>query len=110
MLGDVHTCSMMKKQMRRFLISAVIAIAITAGLLCAIRIPSDGPNIFSLLCLPFYMVGVFFSDNVHQPDEIAAYVSMFLFFFGIAFAAQVVISRIRQRRATTKDNADHAAS
>lgn len=99
----------MKKRMSRILVSAAIAIAATAGLLFAIRIPSDGPSIFSMLILPFYMVGVVFSRNAHQPDTTATYISMFMFFFGIAFATQVIIARILQRRSTKTDNADHDA-
>jgi len=88
--------------MKRLLISILLAGAITAGLLAAAQLPSGGPTVVSLVILPFYMVGVLgvlFSHNAHQPNEIASYSSMFLFFFLISFGGQLVWSR---RRGATK--------
>ena len=76
----------MKNRLTRISISALVAAALMGGLLFAIRIPSRGPTIFSMLCLPFYMIGVLFSHSVHAPDEIATNTSMFLFFFVVAYA------------------------
>ncbi len=40
------------------------------------------------------MIGVFFSGNVHQPSEVGSFGSMFLFFFGAAYAAQMIWTKI----------------
>jgi hypothetical protein len=99
----------MKKRAIQFLVSAVLAGALTAGLLYAVSIPSKGPTIFSLLCLPFYMIGMHFSGSIHQPETIATFLSMFLFFFIITFGLIVVASKLFRRRTVSKNHADPAA-
>jgi hypothetical protein len=78
--------------MKRLLIAVLLAAALTAGLLALVELPSNGPTIFSLILLPFYMIGVLVSHNAHQPDEFACYASMFLFFFLVSLAGLAVWS------------------
>ena len=86
----------MKKRTKRFLISAVLAVVLTVGLLYLAHQPSNGPNIFTLSTLPFYMIGVLFSGNAHQPSEIPAYLSMYLFFFIIVYAGLFIWSKLKK--------------
>ena len=76
--------------MKRVLISLSLAAVLTAGLLAVTRLPSSGPAFFSLLLLPFYMIGVVVSHNAHQPNELACYASMLLFFFLVSLAGLAV--------------------
>ena len=76
--------------MKRLLIAIVLAAVLTAGLLALARLPASGPTVFSLLVLPFYMIGGMVSHNVHQPNEFACYASMFLFFFLVSLAGLAV--------------------
>jgi hypothetical protein len=55
----------MKKGTKRCLISAVVAVLFTVGLLYLATRPSDGPNIFTTAILPFWMIGSFFSGSIH---------------------------------------------
>jgi hypothetical protein len=84
----------MKKRTKRCLISSVLAAVLTVALLYLAHQPSSGPNIFTMSILPFYMVGVLFSGNAHLPSEIPAYLSMYLFFFVIVYAALFILSKI----------------
>ena len=72
--------------------------ALTAGLLYAVQQPSSGPTIFSFCVLPFYMFGVLLSGNVHQPNKLGSFGSMFLFFFAAAYAAQTIWTKIAKNR------------
>jgi len=82
--------------MKRLLISVLLAAGLTAGLFAMARVPSKGPTIFTLMILPFYMVGALVSHNAHQPDEIAGYASMFLFFLLISYGGLVAWSKWRR--------------
>jgi len=82
--------------MKRIAISLLIAAGLMAGFLALANRPSNGPNIFSVMEMPFYMVGALFSSNAHAPSEIACYSSMFLFFFFISFRAYVAWSNWRR--------------
>jgi glucan phosphoethanolaminetransferase (alkaline phosphatase superfamily) len=84
----------MKKCTKRCFISAVLAAVLMAGLLYLADQPSNGPNIFTTSVLPFYMIGVLFSGNAHEPSEIPTYISMYLFFFVIVYAALFIWSKI----------------
>lgn len=81
--------------MKRLLIAVFLAAGLTSGLVALARVPSDGPMVFSLLILPFYMFGVAVSHNAHQPNEIASFGSMFCCFFLLTFGGQVLWSRYR---------------
>ena len=83
--------------MKRCLVSALAAGVLTAGLIYAAQQPSNGPNVFSLCVFPFYMVGVLFSGNIHQPSPAGSVVSMFLFFFAVAYAAQMLWTKIAKK-------------
>jgi hypothetical protein len=85
----------MKKRKTRLLISAVVAALLMACLLYLAQQPSNGPNIFTMSVLPFYMVGVLFSSNAHQPSEIPAYLSMYLFFFATVYFVLWIWSLVR---------------
>jgi len=86
---------MMSQVAKRSLISTLLSVVLMALLLLGLRMPSNGPNIFSVFCLPFYMIGVLFTHNAHAPDDIVVYSSMFLFFFVITFIGQVLWSKRR---------------
>ena len=74
--------------MKRLLISVFVAAVLTVGVLTLVQRPANGPTIFSVLLLPFYMVGVLVSGNAHEPNELVCYLSMFLFFFVVSLAVQ----------------------
>jgi hypothetical protein len=84
------------------LISSVAAALLTASLLYLAHQPSNGPNIFTISVLPFYMIGVLFSGNLHQPSEIPAYLSMCLFFFAIVYSVLWIWSPVRNDKHDTQ--------
>src|SRR5262249_48919364 len=88
----------MNIHVRRCLIVVGISGLVSAGLLYAAQQPSSGPTVFSLCVLPFYMIGVIFSGDVHQPSEIGSFGSMFLFFFAAGYAAQIIWTKIAKKR------------
>ena len=88
----------MKKGTKIFLISAVLAALLTAGLLYLAQRPSNGPNVFTLSIVPFYMIGVWFSGNVHQPSTLPVYLSIYLFFLAPVYATLFVCSKIGEGR------------
>lgn len=69
-----------------------------ASLLYLAHQPSNGPNIFTMSVMPFYMVGVLFSGNAHQPSEIPAFISMYLFFFVFVYAALFLWSKTGRKQ------------
>jgi hypothetical protein len=71
----------MKKRTKGILICALLAVALEGGLLFAAHQPSNGPNIFTLCVVPFIMLTSAFSGSL---GEFVFYLSMFLFFFGVA--------------------------
>ena len=89
----------MKKRKTRLLVSAAMAGLLMASLLYLAHQPSNGPNIFTMSVLPFYMIGVLFSGNAHQPSEIPAYISMYLFFYGLVYVVLLIWSRTGQKQA-----------
>lgn len=98
--GQRNENAPMKKRTKRRLMSAELAAMLTVGLFYLAQQPSNGPNIFTLIILPFYMIGVFFSGNLHQPSEIAGYLSMYLFFFAIVYGALFICSKIGESHET----------
>jgi hypothetical protein len=81
--------------MKKLLIAVLLATALTVGLLALAQLPSNGPTLFSLMILPFYIIGAMFSHNAHQPNEAVTYSTMFLFFFVVSFVGLAVWSRWR---------------
>jgi len=83
----------MNKQVKRVLISLALSVVLMALLFLGARTPSNGPTVFSLLCLPFFLVGKLFDHISRLSGEIAFYSSMFLFFFTASFVTQIIWSK-----------------
>jgi hypothetical protein len=77
----------MKKHAKWTLISALVAAVLEASLLFAVRQPSNGPNVFTLCTLPFFVLASACGDNL---GGIVFYVSIFLFFFGITYLTHLI--------------------
>ena len=85
----------MKTRTTRCLISLGVSGVLTGGLLYyGFQQPSSGPTFFTYCVWPFFMIGVFLSGNFHRSSELATFGSMFLFFFGAAYAAQTIWAKI----------------
>jgi len=93
LITNVLLSEVVNTHVKRSLVAALTSVVVVVLLLAGLRMPSGGPDVFSMVLLPFYMVGVMFSHNAHQPDEVATYSSMFIFFFIVTFTGQVLWSR-----------------
>ena len=70
----------MKKHAKGILICVLVAVGLEAALLLAARQPSNGPNIFTLCVVPFIILASPFTGSF---GEVAFYLLIFLFFFGV---------------------------
>ncbi len=83
---------------KRTLFSLIGAALLTLVVYLGLQMHSSGPDVFSLIILPFYIISSLVSGNPHEPNEAIGYTIMFAFFFCAVFACQVLWSKLRRGR------------
>ena len=82
--------------MKKLIIPIVVGLTLTAGIRLCAGLPSQGPTIWSIIVLPFYVIGGLVSGSIHAPNEIAIYAAMFAFFFLLALLVQVAWYKLKR--------------
>jgi len=75
-----------EKNTKWILISALVAAVLEACLLFAAHQPSNGPTIFTLFSVPFFMLASACGGSL---GEIVFYLSIFYIFFVVTFLAHL---------------------
>ena len=84
----------MKKHGKGLLYCALAAAALEAGWLFVAHQPSNGPNLFTLCIVPFFMFASLFSGSL---GDVVFYVSIFLAFFAYTSFAYWVWRRMTRK-------------
>jgi hypothetical protein len=75
--------------MKKLALSVLVAGIVTVTLVLLAQMPTTGPSIFSIVLLPFYVIGSIVSGNPHAPNEAVVYLSMFI---SLAFLTYMVLT------------------